>query len=115
MDRRVVGDQRPILRPGFEALEGSRLLLLIPLISPQGWDYVLLIATPAVMLLLDRLDSLPRGLRYATGAAIAIVAFGIYDLLGRDAYAVFMQLSIVTICAIVEAAALVTLRFRRAA
>ena len=98
-----------------EALEGSLLLLLIPLISPQGWDYVLLISTPAVMLLVDRLHALPRGLRYSTGAAIAIVAFSIYDLMGRDAYAVFMQLSIVTICAIVEAAALVTLRFRRAA
>jgi len=98
-----------------EALEGSLLLLLIPLISPQGWDYVLLISTPAVMLLVDRLHALPRGLRYSTGAAIAIVAFSIYDLMGRQAYAAFMQLSVVTICAIVEAAALVTLRFRRAA
>jgi hypothetical protein len=96
-----------------EALEGSLLLLLIPLLSPQGWDYVLLISTPAVMILLDRLPALPRGLRYATGAAIAIVALAIYDLIGRDAYAAFMQLSIVTICAIIEMAALVTLRFRR--
>lgn len=98
-----------------EALEGSLLLLLIPLISPQGWDYVLLIATPAIMLLLDTLTLLPRGLRYATGAAIALVAFAIYDLVGRDIYAVFMQLSIVTICVVIETAALVTLRFRRAA
>ncbi len=98
-----------------EALEGSLLLLLIPLISPQGWDYVLLISTPAVMLILDNLGSLPRGLRYATTAAIAIVAFAIYDLIGREAYAAFMQLSIVTMCAVVEAAALVTLRFRRVA
>jgi len=96
-----------------EALEASLLLILIPLLSPQGWDYVLLISTPAVMLLLDSFTALPRGLRYATGAAIAIVAFAIYDLMGRGAYAAFMQLSIVTICALVEAAALVTLRFRR--
>jgi hypothetical protein len=41
------------------------------------------------------------------------VAFAIYDLIGRDAYAAFMQLSIVTICTVIEAAALVTLRFRR--
>jgi hypothetical protein len=98
-----------------EALEGSLLLLLIPLLSPQGWDYVLLIATPAVMLLIDRLPALPGGLRYATGAAIALVALVIYDLVGRDVYAAFMQLSIVTICVVIEAAALVTLRFRRAA
>jgi Glycosyltransferase family 87 len=96
-----------------KTLEGSLLLLLIPVLSPQGWDYVLLISTPAVMLLLDNLTALPRGLRMATGAAIAIVAFAIYDLIGREAYAAFMQLSIITICAIIEAAALVTLRFRR--
>jgi len=100
---------------GPETLEGSLLLLLIPLVSPQGWDYVLLISTPAVMLLLDYFDSLPRGLRYATAAAIAIVAFAIYDLIGRDAYAAFMQLSIVTICAVIEASALMALRFRRVA
>jgi hypothetical protein len=100
---------------GPETLEGALLLLLIPLLSPQGWDYVLLISTPAVMLLLDDLDSLPPGLLYATATAIAIVAFAIYDLIGRDAYAAFMQLSIVTICAVIEAAALVALRFRRVA
>jgi Glycosyltransferase family 87 len=98
-----------------EALEGSLLLLLIPLLSPQGWDYVLLISTPAIMLLLDRLPALPRGLRLATIAAIAVVAFAIYDLIGRQAYATFMNLSIVTVCALVEAAALIALRFRRAA
>ena len=98
-----------------EALEGALLLLLIPLLSPQGWDYVLLIATPAIMLLLDTLHLLPRGLRYATGAAIALVGFVIYDLVGRDFYRAFMHLSIITICVVIEAAALVTLRFRRVA
>ena len=39
------------------------LLLLIPLLSPQGWDYVFLIGTPGVMLLLNDGASLPRGLR----------------------------------------------------
>lgn len=109
----VIGGRGRLRTP--EALEGALLLLVIPLISPQGWDYVLLIATPAVMLLLDTLHLLPRGLRYAAGAAIAVIAFAIYDLVGRDAYAAFMQSSIVTICAVIEAAALVTLRIRRAA
>jgi hypothetical protein len=98
-----------------EALEGALLLLLIPVLSPQGWDYVLLISTPAVMLLLDTLHLLPRGLRYATGTAIALVGLVIYDLVGRDFYRAFMRLSIITICVAIEAAALVTLRFRRVA
>jgi len=98
-----------------DTLEGSLLLLLIPLLSPQGWDYVFLIGTPAVMLLINEWSSLPRGIRFATGAAIAVAGLTIYDLVGRSAYATFMQLSIVTICVLVEVSALLVLRFRRVA
>ena len=98
-----------------DTLEASLLLLLIPLLSPQGWDYVFLIATPAVMLLINELPSLPRDLRYATIASIAIVALSIFDIMGRSAYSMFMRLSLVTVFVLVEYAALVTLRFRRAA
>ena len=98
-----------------DTLEASLLLMLIPLLSPQGWDYVFLIATPAVMLLIDETESLPRELRYATIAAIAIVALSVFDLMGREAYSAFMQLSLITVLVLVECAALVTLRFRRAA
>ena len=34
-----------------EGLEGSLLLTFVPLLSPQGWDYALLVATPAIMYL----------------------------------------------------------------
>jgi Glycosyltransferase family 87 len=98
-----------------DTLEGSLLLLLIPLLSPQGWDYVLLIGTPAVMLLVNDVSSLPRGLRVATIVAIAVIALSIYDLIGRAAYATFMGLSLITVCVVIEVAALVALRFRRAA
>ena len=98
-----------------DTLEACLLLLLIPLLSPQGWDYVFLIATPAVMLLIDELPSLPRGLRYATIASIVVVALSIFDLMGRAAYSTFMRLSVITVLMLVQYAALVTLRFRRAA
>ena len=98
-----------------DTLEGSLLLLLIPLLSPQGWDYVLLVGTPAVMLLVNDLPSLPRGLRVATVVAIAVIALSIYDLIGRAAYATFMGLSLITVFVVIEVAALVALRFRRAA
>jgi Glycosyltransferase family 87 len=101
--------------PVPEALEGSLLLLLIPLLSPQGWDYVFLIGTPAVMLLIDNLRSLPRELRAATVVAIAVVALSIFDIMGRSAYAFFMRLSLITVMVVIEVAALITLRFRRAA
>ena len=98
-----------------ETLEASLLLMLIPLLSPQGWDYVFLIATPGVMLLIDQAPALPRELRYVTIAAIAIVALSIFDLMGREAYAAFMQLSLITVLMLAQYVALVTLRFRRAA
>jgi hypothetical protein len=109
----VVAARRGIREP--DPLEASLLLMLIPLLSPQGWDYVFLISTPAVMLLINELPSLPRNLRIATIAAIAVAALSIYDLMGRDAYATFMALSAITICFLVEVAALITLRFRRVA
>jgi hypothetical protein len=98
-----------------ETLEACLLLLLIPLLSPQGWDYVFLIATPAVMLLIDELAALPQGLRYATVAPMAIVALSIFDLMGRAAYSTFMRLSLITVLMLIQYAALVALRFRRAA
>jgi hypothetical protein len=101
--------------PRSDALEADLLLMLIPLLSPQGWDYVLLISTPAVMLLINDLRRVPGALRTAAGIAIAVVALSIYDLMGRTAYAEFMALSLITVCVLVEFAALVSLRFSRAA
>ncbi len=101
--------------PSAETLEAALLLILIPLLSPQGWDYVFLIATPGVMLLIDKLPALPRGLRIATALAIAAAGLSIYDVMGRSAYAAFMATSAITICFLIEASALITLRFRRAA
>jgi hypothetical protein len=101
--------------PAPDPLEAALLLLLIPLLSPQGWDYVFLIGTPAVMLLVNELPSLPRGLGVATILAIAAVALSIFDLMGRSAYSLFMGLSLITVFVVIEVAALIVLRFRRAA
>jgi hypothetical protein len=96
-------------------LEAALLLVLIPLISPQGWDYVLLVATPAVVYLVNYEDRLPQGLRLPTLVALGIIAFTIFDLLGRVAYAAFMQMSGITLCFFVVIAALAALRQRRIA
>lgn len=98
-----------------EVLEGALLLTLVPLVSPQGWDYVFLVATPAIACLANYDDRLPPALRTITWTAIATIGLSLFDLLGRQRYATFMQWSIITICFLVVAAALGTLRFRRAA
>jgi hypothetical protein len=96
-------------------LEAAMLLVLIPLISPQGWDYVLLVATPAVVYLVNYEDRLPRGFRLPMLVTLGIIAFTIFDLMGRDAYAAFMRMSGITLCFFVVVAALAALRQRRIA
>ncbi len=98
-----------------EGVEGALLLTLMPLLSPQGWDYVFLIATPAIVYLANYLDLLPRPMRVITIVAVATVAFVVFDLLGRKAYYEFMRLSFISLCFFVVIAALATLRLRKIA
>jgi len=98
-----------------EYLEFALLLLLVPLLSPQGWDYVLLLATPAVICLIDRWQELEPGWQWFLGAALALMCLTIFDVLGRSFYARFMELAVVSVCAVATAAGLVHLRLRKLA
>jgi len=95
-----------------EGLEGSLLLTLIPLLSPQGWDYVFLISTPAIVFVVNYADRLPTVLRIGAIAAIAAIGLSLFDIMGRANYAAFMSWSAITICYLVVIAALVSLRVR---
>lgn len=96
-------------------LEIALLLFLMPLISPQGWDYVLLIALPAFVLLVDRFADLTVPWRVIVAAGIGLTSFTIFDLLGRHLYAALMARSVVTIGAVLLVVALAHLRRRRLA
>ena len=98
-----------------EVLEGSILLMLIPLLSPQGWDYVLLVATPAVVLLANYLDRLPNVLQVSAAVAGLTMGFSVFDVMGRPAYARFMETAVITVCASVLLTALYVMRLRRIA
>ena len=98
-----------------EGVEGSVILTLMPLLSPQGWDYVFLIATPAIIFVANYLDLLPRPMRLLTIVAVATIAFSLFDIMGRAAYNVFMELSVISLCFFVVVAALATLRLRKIA
>lgn len=98
-----------------EYLECALLMLLVPLISPQGWDYVLLLATPAVMCIVDRARDLTAGWRWGLGLALATMGLTIFDIMGRALYGRFMALSLVSVCALAIAAGLVHVRWRRLA
>ena len=80
-----------------EYLEVALLLTTVALLSPQGWDYVLLLSTPAIMLLVDVLPRFSRLLQMTTVTCLAVVGLSIYDVIGRAAYMRFMALSIITV------------------
>jgi hypothetical protein len=105
--------RRGLLRP--EGLEVALLLTLIPLLSPQGWDYVFLIATPAVVFFVNYDRELPAALRVAAWLALAIAAFTVYDVVGKRAYGYFMAWSVVSLCYLGLFATVVVLRWRRIA
>lgn len=106
----VVAVRGGVARP--EILEVGLVLTLVPLITPQGWDYVLLLSTPMVALLLARADRMRPCDRLAFGISLAVVAFSLYDVLGRAAYARFMALSVITVCYMAIIAVAVRLRVR---
>jgi hypothetical protein len=95
-----------------ESLEGSLLLTMIPLLSPQGWDYVFLISTPAVVLVMNYIDRFPVAMRAVVIAAISTIGLSLFDVMGRANYAAFMSWSPITVCYLVVIAALVSLRVR---
>jgi hypothetical protein len=98
-----------------EYLDAALLLFVIPLLSPQGWDYVLLVATPAVMLLLDRLDEFPPAARWLLVASLALAGLSFWDVMGREPYRALMMTRVISVGALMQVAFVVHLRARRAA
>jgi hypothetical protein len=93
-------------------LDVAYFLVLVPLLSPQGWDYVLVIALPAFMCLVDRLRELTPPWRAVVLTGFFLTSFTIFDLLRRPLYTHLMQLGAVTIGAVLIAISLIHLRSR---
>lgn len=106
----VLSRRRSVTAP--EYLECALLMLLVPLISPQGWDYVLLLATPAVVCIVDRWPGLPVAWRWGLAVALATMGLSMFDIMGRAAYGRFMAMSIISVCALSIAAGLAYVRRR---
>lgn len=101
--------------PSPDYLEYALLMLLIPLISPQGWDYVLLLGTPAVICVLDRWAAFTRVWKTAAAVALVLMGLTIFDILGRTLYGQIMALSLVTVAALGLVAVLAQLRWKAVA
>ncbi len=83
--------------PRAAVLEVGTLLVMIPLVSPLGWDYQLLTSVLAVTLLARHWTDFPPARSLASGANLALIGFSIYDLIGATAYGAFMAWSVLTL------------------
>ncbi len=63
---------------------------------------MLLVSTPAVMLLLDRLDLLDRPIRWLLWGSLALIGLTFWDVLGRDLFKALMMSRVLTVCALFE-------------
>ena len=106
----VMSRRKRVAEPNY--LEGAYFLILVALLSPQGWDYVLLIGLPAYVLLVDRWIDLSPSWRAVAATGIFLTSFTIFDLLRRPLYMHLMQLSAVSVGAVLIAATLIRLRWR---
>jgi hypothetical protein len=93
-------------------LDVALLLVLIPLISPLGWDYTFLSSILAVTLVVKDFDFFPRPAKILLVCNFLVIALSIYDILGRRLYAAFMSRSVLTIDFLILVAALCYLRFK---
>ncbi len=80
-----------------EVLECGVLLICIPLVSPLGWDYTLLMSALGVTILVNNFSHFPKGWQILLLLNAIIIAFFSYDILGRELYGTFMRLSITTL------------------
>ena len=80
----VIQRRTAVAEPNY--LEGAYFLVLIPLLSPQGWDYVMLLALPAYMCLVDRWRDTSHAWRAVTLVGFILTSFVIYDLMRRPLY-----------------------------
>jgi hypothetical protein len=96
-----------------DGLDVALLLAITPLISPQGWDYVLVLATTALVYVVNDLDRLPPALRAVTVAAIGVIGLTLYDLVGRRILYALLDMSAITIAMLLLVTALVTIRRRK--
>jgi hypothetical protein len=106
----VMWRRNDVAEPNY--LEAAYFLVLVPLLSPQGWDYTLVIAMPAFVLLVDRWRELSPAWRAIAATGIFFTSFTIWDLLRRTMYTQLMQWAAISVGAVLVAACLVRLRWR---
>jgi hypothetical protein len=82
----------------------------VPLISPQGWDYVLLLGTPALVCLIDRFRDLSPPWRVTTAGGFLLTSLMLFDVYRRGLYIALTEGGAITIGGILLAVSIARLR-----
>jgi hypothetical protein len=106
----VIQRRTAVAEPNY--LEGAYFFVLIPLLSPQGWDYVMLLALPAYICLVDRWRDTSDGWRAVALVGFILTSFVIYDLMRRPLYMFLLDWGARSVGAVLIAASLIRLRYR---
>ena len=109
----VMFRRRQVAEPNY--LEAAYFCVLIPLLSPQGWDYVLLLGLPGYMCLVDRWRDLSTGWRAVAVTGFLLTSFLIFDLQRRTLYLYLVGLGASSVGAVLIAACLIRLRWKAVA
>lgn len=102
--------RRAVPAPAF--LEVALLLLMVPLLSPQGWDYVLILGIPAIACLIDRWRDVTIPWRAIATVAIVLTCLLTYDTLGQKLYMKVTTFSIVSLGALLAIVSLTHVRVK---
>ena len=94
-------------------LECSVLLFLIPLVSPLGWDYNLLMSILAIMIIVHHFPHYTKIWRIVLIGNFLIIFISVYDIIGKDLYSTFMSSSLTTLLFLVLLGYLIFLRFKK--
>ena len=94
-------------------LECSVLLILIPLASPLGWDYNLLMSILGIMIIVYYFPYYTKIWRTVLVCNFLIIFFSVYDIIGKDLYSTFMSLSLTTLNFLALIGYLAFLRFKK--
>lgn len=78
-------------------LECAVLLICIPLVSPLGWDYTFLMSLLGLTIVLRYFQNYTFFWKIILIVNLCIISLSLYDLLGRETYALFMSWSVLTI------------------
>ncbi len=78
-------------------LECSILLICIPLVSPLGWDYTFFMSLLGITIVLRHFQNYTFFWKIVLIINLCIISLSLYDLMGKETYALFMSWSILTI------------------